>query len=65
MKSWKTTLGGILSQLPIIWMQASKLIDGDSLTNPNWSILMGSVMAIAAFFYARDNNVTSEQAEAK
>jgi len=59
-KSWKTTLGGILSQLPIIWYQVETFLDGDPSTNPDWVVLMGSLSAVYAFFMARDKNVSSE-----
>lgn len=65
MKSWKTTIGGIISQLPILWVQFMLLLDGDAATNPNWAIVMGSLALIFALFKARDNNVTSKAAGAK
>jgi len=58
-------VGGVLSQLPIIWSEALTLLDADTATNPNWTILMGSLAAVWAFFNARDNNVSSESAGAR
>lgn len=61
MKSWKTTLGGVISQLPVLWSQISSLFDGNAATNPDWAILMGSLAIIWALFQARDNNISSEE----
>ena len=61
MINWKTSLGGIISQLPILWMQAMTLFDGDSSTNPDFTILAGSITLVWAFFQARDKDKTSEQ----
>lgn len=64
-KSWKTTVGGIISQLPVIWSQLMTLLDNDPVTNPDWAILMGSLAIIWALISARDNGVSSENAGVK
>lgn len=58
MKSWKTTLGGALAALGTTV----------AILDPDWARWGGLVAAFGTFFgllFARDNNVTSEQAGAK
>lgn len=65
MSSWKTTLLGIISQLPVLGAQVKTLLDDDPSTNPDWAIIMGSLAIVFALFKARDHDVSSEQAGIK
>lgn len=62
MKSWRTTLAGIVTGLVLLLGQAQTMLDDDPKTNPEYSIIIAGVTAIIAGFNARDNVVTSEQA---
>jgi len=52
-KSWHLTVGGIVSQLPILWNQVMTIFDGDPSTNLNWFIVSSSIAVIAALFKAK------------
>ena len=59
-KSWKTTFGGLLTSVGIILTQ---------IQSPEWLPLLGAFLASSGAaltgLTARDNQVTSEQANAK
>ncbi len=64
MKSWKTTLGGVAAILGGLGLVAKMISDGDYGSDK----IMSAVAAIGAGFtgiFARDNNVTSEDAGIK
>jgi hypothetical protein len=62
MKSWKTTLCGILGLVAsAITLIALPLIDADPATTVNWGAVMAAVATAAGLFMARDNDKTSEQ----
>lgn len=61
MKSWRTTLAGVLLIVGSIAMQLYYLFDGDPATKFSIEAVMG-VLAGAGLFTARDNSVTSEEA---
>lgn len=65
MKSWKTTLSGVLTILGALIVAGKSLLDNDPSTNPDISALMLAITAGAGLIAARDNGVTSEQAGAK
>ena len=65
MKSWKTTLAGIMSFITITWGQGQFMIDTDPMTNPDWGIIVGAFTILLGFLTARDNDVSSENAGAK
>lgn len=65
MKSWKTTLAGIMGFITLAWSQLQFLIDTDPTTNPEWNIVIGAFMALLTGLFARDNDVSSEDAGAK
>ena len=64
MKSWKTTAAGILGALSVIAGQVATLFDTDPGTNPEWNIIVATVMTAVGLFAARDNDVSSESAGA-
>jgi hypothetical protein len=60
--SWKTTLCGVLTLIAAaITMIVLPLIDNDSLTVPNYTGFGALVLPALGLFFARDNNVSSEQ----
>ena len=60
MKSWKTTLTGLITLLITIMSGIKAVVDGDPATNVDINEVIGAVVGIGLLF-ARDNNVTSEQ----
>lgn len=65
MKSWRTTLAGIITGLMIVLPEIGELIDGDVLTAFDIETVIGGFAAMGLGFLARDNGVTSEAAGAK
>lgn len=64
MKSWKTTVTGIMQFVMIAWGQMQFAIDTDVTTNPDYGLIVTSLLILIGLFSARDNNVTSEEARA-
>lgn len=64
MKSWKTTLAGIAGIIGMLSTAVSAMLDGNPATVPQWEIVIPAVITSAGLLFARDNNVTSEQAGA-
>lgn len=66
MKSWKTTVCGILAAIAagITWV-AIPLLDEDPMTTPDWAAWIAAVAAAIGLWYARDNDKTSESVGAK
>lgn len=62
--SWKTTTVGILAGLSIILAQVSYLLDADPQTTFSLEVVFSALGIMGIGFFARDNNVTSEQAGA-
>lgn len=65
MRSSRTTIAGIAAILTAGGAALTALSDGDPLTTPDWASLIAACIAGAGLIFARDNNVTSEQAGAK
>jgi len=65
MKSWKTTLFGAGGIATVLFSAVAALLDGDPATNPDWNLVLGAVLPAIGLLFARDNNVTSEQAGVK
>lgn len=65
MKSWKTTLNGVLLILIAVATAAKALVDGDPSTNPDYATVMAAILGGIGLIAARDNKVTSEQAGAR
>lgn len=65
MKSWKTTACGVLTIVcAAITMIAVPLLDGKPETMPQYEAFGAMLMPALGLLFARDNNVTSEQAGA-
>ncbi|MCX7804795.1 MAG: hypothetical protein N3A38_06340 [Planctomycetota bacterium] len=66
MKSWKTTLCGILSVIASgITLVVLPLLDADPATVPNWGAFAAALTAGVGLILARDNDKTSESVGAK
>ena len=63
-KSWKTTWAGILQFLSIVSTQIGFLFDTDLSTNPDWGLIVASLITLVGLITARDNDVSSEDAGA-
>lgn len=61
-KSWKTTTAGVAAIAIAILSVVQAQFDGDPATVPNYEIAIAAVMSGLVGLFARDNNVTSEQA---
>ena len=64
-KSWKTTAGGVALILGALAQVVPPLLDNDPSTVANWEIAYTQIAAGIALLFARDNKVTSEEANAK
>ena len=63
-KSWRTTALGVIAALIVLLTQAQAMLDDDPATGINWTAISAALTAVGLGF-ARDNNVTSEDAGAK
>lgn len=57
-KSWKTTLFGVLSIISALASAGTAMLDGNPLTNPDWSLVTAAITAGLAAIMAKDKNVT-------
>lgn len=62
MKSWKTTLTGVLTVIIAAGTAIKLLLTGGQ---PDWTATIAAITAGLGLIAARDNSVTSEQAGAK
>lgn len=62
MKSWKTTLSGIAGIVGLLGSALAAQFDADPTTVAQWAVVIPAVIASAGLLFARDNNVSSEQA---
>jgi hypothetical protein len=58
MKSWKTTVLGILGILTLLVSAAKALLDSDPATNLDLSIFIPALFAAVTGLFAKDSNVT-------
>ena len=65
LKSWKTSLGGLITALALSWKQLEFIWDGIPETNPDYNVIAASIGLLLTLIFARDNDVTSEKADAK
>ena len=55
MTSPKTTILGILGLITLLGNVTVMLFDGNPATNPDWSLVMPSMLALLGSIFARDN----------
>ncbi len=60
-KSWKTTIGAVLVALGAI----GAILTGDQSIQEAWPLVSAALGAVGIGWFARDNNVSSEEAGAK
>lgn len=65
MKSWKTTVTGIAAVLTAVGSALTALFDNDPNTTLDVTVTASAIMAGIGLIFARDNNVSSEDAGAK
>jgi hypothetical protein len=65
MTSWKTTVTGVAAILTAVGAALTALFDNDPATNIDIAVTVAAVMSGIGLIFARDNNVTSEDAGAK
>lgn len=66
MKSWKTTVCGILAALAGgITLVAIPILDNDPATVANWGAFGAALAAAVGLLFARDNDKSSESVGAK
>lgn len=65
MKSWRTTILGILAALSLLGPQLTAILDDDPTTNPDWSVIFAALGIGGAGVVSRDNGVSSEDAGVK
>jgi hypothetical protein len=58
-KSWRTTLFGVLGIVGAIVSAVMALIDGNPATNPNWELTFSAIMAGVAAIFAKDAKVSN------
>lgn len=60
MKSWKTTVCGILGFIVAGGTAAVALLDSDPATIPQWELVVATFMAMVGLFAARDSDKSSQ-----
>ena len=65
MKSWKTTVLGIIAGISLILVQLTNLLDDNPETMFQLSQVFAGLAALGIGIFARDNNKTSESVGAK
>lgn len=63
--SWKTTMGGVGAILAAVGGALNLMFDGNPATNPDWTIVIAAVTTGIGLIFARDNNKSSEDVNAK
>ncbi len=64
MKSWKTTATGILAAIGLVIPNIQAILS-DGMGAFSWEVWAAALGAAGFGFFARDNNVSSEEAGAK
>lgn len=63
-KSWRTTLSGVVACIMAVISVITPLIDDNAATNPDFTAAIAAFVAGIGLITARDNKVSSEQAGA-
>ena len=62
--SWKTTVGGVVVFLSLLFGEIEKAFDDDPKTAINFNVIVEAAGLLFVALSARDNDVTSEKAGA-
>jgi hypothetical protein len=62
MKSWRTTVAGIIGALAVIAPAMHNQMEGRHV---DWTLVFGALSVSIGLIFARDNRVSSEQAGVK
>ncbi|MCE2925821.1 MAG: hypothetical protein LW822_10315 [Phycisphaeraceae bacterium] len=65
MKSWKTTVSGIVAGLAIIFTQVGYLLDNDPATTISIEAIVAACAVIALGWNSRDKSVSTEEQVSK
>lgn len=65
MNSWKTTVCGVLAAVTAIFNGAIAMLDADAATNPDYAVIIATVIAAIGLIAARDNSKSSEDVGVK
>jgi hypothetical protein len=65
MKSWKTTLVGVVGGLGILLSQVYFAIDGNDATIFSWEQVLAGLGLLGIGWFSRDNDKTSEDVKAR
>lgn len=57
--SWKTSLFGATGLVTLVYNVSSMLMDGDPMTNPDWSVVLPLALSGIAALFAKDANVSN------
>lgn len=60
-RSWKTTLAGIVAAVLILLGEAQSVLDDKPETKINWEAVATAAAVLGIGLFARDSNVSSEQ----
>ena len=60
MKSWRTTAAGIVQFLAVRFRELSALLDNDIATQPNWNLVVASLVILIGFIKAGDEKKIEE-----
>lgn len=65
MRSWRTTVLGVISILVALLEAVRDLVDLDTATNPDWNLVFLAIATGIGLIWARDNDKSSETVGAK
>lgn len=59
MKSWNTTIAGVLGALALLFTQVQYFFDGNAETHMDMATIVGAVGVLGIGWFARDNHRNS------
>lgn len=63
--SWKTNVCGVSAAVVAIGNALIATFDGVDTTNPDWPVVIATIVAAVGLLFARDNDKSSEDVGAK
>lgn len=58
--NWKTTTVAVLAAVTALSNAVSHMLDSDPMTNPDWNLVLATVIAASGLLFAKDSDKTSE-----